>query len=123
MSINTRLASQLISILARNGFDVTLQQKSDQPAGDYDASTVTWSDVATVKACWDTPRIGRKGINDGAPQSEFQRQMTIAYRAGFKDTVSAVGARVVVDGVNYNILSAGVIGEQVGLRLYLDAGA
>lgn len=122
MSINTRLAVNLVSMLSRHGFDATLQQQSAQTGGDFDAETPSWVTLATVKAVWDNPRSQVKGLNDSAPASMVTRRLTIAYRDELKSTVEAIGLRVVVNGVASSVLAVSEIGEKVGLRLMLDAG-
>jgi hypothetical protein len=120
--VNTRLAANVVSLLAREGFDATLQQASAQTGGDFDAETPTFKTLATVKAVWDNPRSQVKGLNDGGPASMVSRRMTIAYRDDLKSTEEAVGLRAVVNGVVNNVLAVSEIGEKVGLRLMLDAG-
>ena len=119
--IHTRLRARLEALLAREGFEATLQHGS-QESGDFDVTPSEWSDLATVKALWDNPRRMWKGLNDSAPASSAERRMTIAYRDDLKEPSSAVRLRAVVNGVISNVLSVAEIGEKVGLRLYLDTG-
>jgi hypothetical protein len=119
--IHARLRARLDALLAREGFEATLQQGSQQ-SGDFDVTSSEWSDIATVKALWDNPRRMWKGLNDGAPASSTERRMTIAHRDELKEPSSAVRLRVVVNGVISNVLSVAEIGEKVGLRLSLDTG-
>lgn len=121
MSVNDRLATMVIRMLARDGFLVAIEQQNT-PGGDFDSTPSSWVAVATVKAVWDNPRSFLKGLNDGAPASSVQRRMTIAYRDDLKDPSSGVGLRVTVNGVICNVISVGEIGERVGLRLMLDMG-
>lgn len=121
-SVNTRLAAGVVRMLARHGFDVTLQQKAPETVGDFDTSHRDWEVLDTVKGVWDNPRTGTKGLNDMAPASMVTRRMTISYRADLKPTSKAVDLRVVVNGNPVNVLSISEIGERVGLRLMLDEG-
>lgn len=122
MSLNDRLAQQLAGMLSRHGFAATLQQRSGESDDDFETDTLTWTDLAEVRAVWDNPRNQVKGLDDMAPASMMTRRMTIAYREDLKATEEAVGLRVVVNGVPSNVLAIGEIGEKVGLRLMLDMG-
>jgi len=122
--MNARLAVSLNSLLAREGFDATLQQRAPETGGDFEPETPVqgWVDLATVKAVWDNPRSQVLGLNDGGAASMVTRRMTIAYRDDLKAPESAVELRVVVNGQANKVLGISEIGEKVGLRLMLDAG-
>lgn len=122
--MNARLAVSLNSLLTREGFDATLQQRAPETAGDFEPEVPAqgWVDIATVKAVWDNPRNQVLGLNDSGAASMVTRRMTIAYRDGLKRPESAIELRVVVNGVANKVLGISEIGEKVGLRLMLDAG-
>lgn len=122
MNFNSALADELNTLLVEAGFNVTIQRLSTS-GGDFEAGTNTWTDLATVKAVWDSPRAGNRNMNDGAPASIIRRAMTVAYRADLVDTSAAVGLRVLVNGVHHQVISVSTIGEGVGTRLILEAGA
>jgi hypothetical protein len=119
--INTRIAEQLVGMLDRHGFDVTVQQRSAQTS-DLEVENLPWNALATVSAVWDNPRTQIKGLNDGAPASMVTRRMTIAYLEDLKNTPVSVGLRVQANGVFHNVLGIAEIGAQAGLRLTLDTG-
>lgn len=121
MTINTRLAAQVTRMLKEHGFDATLQQRVDNSSNDFEISQPTVTEIA-VRAVWDNPRLGLKTVNDGAQASLSPRYMTIAYRDDIKSTSSAVGLRVLVNGIANDVLAVAQIGDKVGLRLYVQAG-
>lgn len=121
MSLNTRLAAMLETVLLKHGFDATLQRQS-APADDFSSEPLSWNTVAVVRAVWDNPRRMVRGLNDVAPAATSSRYMTIAYRTDLKDPASAVGLSVIVNGMRHSVSAIGEIGQQVGLRLILDSG-
>jgi hypothetical protein len=121
MSINTRLASSLIDMLSRHGFDVLLQYRVDA-SGDFDTTSVSFTNYATVRAVWYSDGAGDERAADGRPASEAKLYMLISYLDELKDTQRASKYRVVYNGVAYGITGGVVIGDKVAIRLTLMDG-
>ncbi|WP_020184543.1 hypothetical protein [Methylopila sp. 73B] len=118
--VNARLAERLPEMLERHGFSVDLQKRTAPAGGDFAVGSGTWRNHACVKAVWDTPARDREGLVSGGPAASTTRAMTIAYRADMDVPGAALSFRVLKGEMVYGVDSVAVIGDCVGLRLYVS---